>query len=112
MDRSPDDPGVHLLRAHDQSAAIDALTSYWAGSGGGRVGVATLLDDLDRRARRAALPLPLPGLRRAWTWDAADRSDPRWWPQGVTTSADADPSGQVEGHDVVVVSWYAKSLAG
>ncbi len=38
---------------------------------------------------------------RAWTWEAADRRDREWWPQGITDAADGDPT--------LLVSWYAKS---
>jgi hypothetical protein len=69
---------------------------------GGRVGLAGVLADLDRRARRTLAP----GLavHRALTWNAEDRRDPRWWPQGVSTSDAAD----LPGARVLVVSWYAK----
>ncbi|TIC81675.1 hypothetical protein [Nocardioides sp. GY 10127] len=51
---------------------------------------------LTRRLRRTLAP----GLsvRAAWTWEADDRRDPAWWPQGVA----ALPSGRV------LVSWYRK----
>lgn len=61
-----------------------------------RVGVDGVLASLDRRARRTVAP----GLavRRALTWDAADRRDPEWWPQGVAVS-----------EDVLAVSWYSRT---
>jgi hypothetical protein len=34
--------------------------------------------------------------------------DRHWYPQGITTSADASADGLVDGRRVVVVSWYAK----
>ncbi len=82
----------------------------WTASHAGRVPLAELLGDLDRQGRRSRLPLP--GVHRAHTFDAADRRDRTWWPQGVTTSADADPSGLVHGRRLVVVSWYAKDGQG
>ena len=51
-------------------------------------------------------------MHRALTWDAADRRDPRWWPQGISTSADASDTEDVEGRRMLVVSWYAKDLPG
>ncbi len=62
----------------------------------GRIGLDGALASLDRRARRTVAP----GLavRRALTWDAEDRRDPDWWPQGVAASG-----------SVLLVSWYSKS---
>ena len=96
--------GVHLTRTDEKTAEIDALAARL----GGRVPLTGLLDDLDRRGRRTWLPAR--AVRRAWTFDAADRRDPRWWPQGITTSADASAEETVEGRRVVAVAWYAKDL--
>lgn len=85
--------GVHLTRTGDNTAAIDALASGY----GGRVGVDAVLADLDRRLRRAWAPGR--AVHRAWTWDAADRGDRRWWPQGVSPGADGRH---------LAVTWYAK----
>jgi hypothetical protein len=102
-------PGVHLVRTEENVDEIEAL----AGRLGGRVGLAALLGDLNRRARRTLAPGW--AVHRALTWDAADRRDPHWWPQGITTSADASDTEEVEGADgrrLLVVSWYAKSGQG
>lgn len=102
--------GVHLTRTGENAAAIDALAAHLADGGGGRVGVGALLDDLPRRARRTLAPHPrLLGraVSRALTWDAADRRDHDWWPQGISTSVRTP----VE-RDVLVVSWYAKHGQG
>lgn len=113
---SPDtapDPRLHLTRSPEDVAAIDALADRAAAAGGGRVPLGTLVEDLGRRARRTPISvLPLRGVHRAWTWDARDRRDPRWWPQGVTTSADAHPSGKVAGRHLVLVAWYARHRPG
>ena len=96
--------GVHLTRTDEKTDEIDALATRL----GGRVPLTRLLDDLDRRGRRTWLPAR--AVRRAWTFDAADRRDPRWWPQGITTSADASTEETVDGRRVVAVAWYAKDL--
>ena len=98
--------GVHLTRGAENTAAIDAL----AGLLGGRVGLGAVLGDLDRRARRGFAP----GLaaRQALTWDREDRRTTRWWPQGISTSADASDSERVAGRRLVAVSWYAKPVGG
>jgi hypothetical protein len=100
---------VHLLRTEENVDEIDALAARL----GGRAGLPALLEDLDRRARRTLAP----GLavHRALTWDRADRHDPNWWPQGITTSADAADSEEAEGAEgrrLLVVSWYAKGGEG
>ena len=97
---------MHLVRTDENVDEIDALAERL----GGRVGLPALLADLDRRARRTLAPGR--AVHRALTWDAADRRDPRWWPQGISTSADASDTEDVEGRRMLVVSWYAKDLPG
>ncbi|QVT81267.1 hypothetical protein ENKNEFLB_03675 [Nocardioides aquaticus] len=100
------DHRLFLTRDQEDVAAIDALVARARAAGGGRVPLATFVDDLGRRARRTPIQaLPLRGVHRAWTWDATDRRDPRWWPQGVTT-------GSAGGRHLVVVAWYAKHRPG
>ncbi len=102
-------PGIHLVRTDENVDEIEAL----AARTGGRAGLPTVLQDLDRRARRSLLARGLGrAVHRAYAWDAADRRDPRWWPQGISTSADASETEDVEGRRVVVVSWYAKDGQG
>lgn len=98
--------GVHLTRTDENVAEIDALAALL----GGRVGLEAVLDDCDRRGRRSWLPAR--AVHRAYTFDAADRLDRRWWPQGVTTSADASDDEEVAGRRIVAVAWYAKQLPG
>lgn len=79
-----------------------------------RVGLRGVLADLDRRA----LPVDVPGEAAAegFTWEERDATTTRWWPQGVTTSADAygpDPqAGTYEGRSVLLASWYAHGWLG
>ena len=98
--------GVHLTRTDENVDEIDAL----AATLGGRVGLHDLLDDLNRRGRRSLMRAR--AVHRAYTFDAADRRDPRWWPQGVTTSADASDDEEIAGRRIVAVAWYAKQLPG
>ena len=80
--------GVHLRRTDENVREIDALGTLL----GGAVGVDAVLADLNRKASRTFL-LGRGRLGRAvdwgFAWDREDRRDERWWPQGVTTSADA-----------------------
>jgi hypothetical protein len=102
-------PGIHLTRTDENVDEIEALAALT----GGRAGLSPLLGDLDRQARRSVLGRVVGrAVSRAYTWDAADRRDPRWWPQGISTSADASETEDVEGRRLLLVSWYAKDGQG
>lgn len=84
-----------------------------------QVSLPELLSDLDR----VATPVEPPTgslVKRALAWEPRDNDDPRWYPQGITTSADAAPAAgagepggdQVAGRDVLLVSWYARGAWG
>ncbi|KAA1426028.1 hypothetical protein [Nocardioides antri] len=111
MDQTAPPPfGVHLTRTEENVAEIDALAGLLEEHGGGRVGIAGVLGDLDRRMRRTYLPHPrLLGraVDRALTWERRDRRDLFWYPQGISTSVRTD----VE-RDVIVTSWYSKRSHG
>lgn len=98
--------GVHLARTEENRAEIDHLVEI----SGGRAGLAGVLGDLDRQGRRGFAP----GLavRSAFTWDREDRRTPVWWPQGLSTSADAEDSETVAGRRLLMASWYAKDDQG
>ena len=96
--------GVHLTRTDENIDEIEALARLL----GDRVDLEVMLADLDRRGRRSLMRAVK--VHRAYTFDRADRRDPRWWPQGVTTSADASEDETVAGRRLVVVAWYAKEL--
>jgi hypothetical protein len=103
--------GVHLRRTDENVEEIEAL----AGLLGGRAGIDAVLADLNRRAGRSLL-LGRWRLGRAvdwgFAWDRHDRGDPRWWPQGISTSADASDTEDINGRHVLAVSWYAKDESG
>lgn len=109
--------GIALERSDDNAAGVDALTALITAAGGARIGVHGLLDRLPaqgRRLRRTFAPTPrLLGRKvtAAFTWEAADRRDHDWWPQGITTSA-LTGVREHHGHDVLATSWYAKGDAG
>jgi len=106
----PDDPLVHLLRTDDRVAEVDALADLLAGLGGGRVGLRGLLGDLGRRAR--AVRVPAPAAVRGFRPDREDVASEQWWPQGITTSADAGDPDELAGREVVVNSAYAHDVGG
>ncbi len=103
--------GVHLRRTDENVREIDAMATLL----GGRVGVDAVLDDLNRQAHRTFL-LGRWRLGQAvdwgFAWDGRDRVDPDWWPQGVSTSADASDTEDIAGRHVLAVSWYAKDDRG
>lgn len=39
-------------------------------------------------------------------WNQGDYDTSDWWPQGITTTADADESGSYEGSTAIVTTWY------
>ncbi len=103
----PQNPvGVHLFRAAERRAEVSALEAVV----GGRVGVEGVLGDLNRTASAAKVP----GKAAAWgfRWDEGDDRTRHWYPQGITTSADAGDPDHVNGRSVVCVSWYYKSARG
>lgn len=102
------DHGLHLVRTAERDEEIDLL----AGRLGGRVGLGAVLEDLNREARRSAVP----GVAVAWGFrpDEQDSLSRRWWPQGITTSADAAvrPDETFAGRHVVLTSAYSKVVGG
>jgi hypothetical protein len=62
-----------------------------------RIGLDGVLDDLDRTGQDCAVPGEAAG--QGFTWDATDRDDTGWWPQGVAA---------LRSGDVLLVGWYAR----
>ena len=100
------DDGVRLRLTADRTAAVDALADRLSSE----VGLASMLDDLNRRARR--LPAPGSSVGESLRWNLHDSFDRRWWPQGVSSSADAYDDETIAGRRVLAASWYAKSRRG
>ncbi|MDO9456204.1 hypothetical protein [Nocardioides sp.] len=95
--------GLYLQRVDDQADAIEALVAR----SDGRAGLDGLLGDLPRRLTRSWAPGR--AVHEAWRLDLRDQLDLRWWPQGVTTAADAGRD-DTHGRRLVVMSSYAKKL--
>lgn len=97
---------VHLRRTDERTDEVDALAARF----GGRVGIDGVLANLNRAARK----VPVPGRQVSWgfRWDDEDLHHPRWWPQGITTSADANDDEDVAGRRMLATSWYAKDVGG
>lgn len=101
--------GVHLRRTDENVREIEAL----AGLVGEPSGLGGLLDDLRWELRRSRVPRLLGrAVREAYRWDAYDQRDVQWYPQGVSTSADASDTEDVDGRRIVVTTWYSTGRDG
>jgi hypothetical protein len=98
--------GVHLHRTEENADEIEALSRRF----GRRVGLAGVLANLNRRALRMRVPGRL--VEWGFRWDDADVASERWWPQGLSTSAEASDTEDVGGRRVLVASWYSKNTQG
>lgn len=98
--------GIRLRRSADRDLGpvLARLTTA------SRVGLPGVLADLDRAGSPARVRAPAASW--GFRWHAEDDRSRRWWPQGVTTSADHDPSELYDGRPVVLTSWYAKDRDG
>ena len=99
-----------LRRQSDRRDPIDVLAASSVTGGGGRVGLDAVLADLNRAAKPVRVPAPAADY--GFRWDLGDMLTQTWWPQGITTSADASDVDDIGGRRVVVVAWYAKKWAG
>jgi hypothetical protein len=102
--------GLHLRRSEERTGRVEALASALTAQGGGRVGLLGVLSDLNRTSRVTRVPAPAASW--GFRWDDEDTHSRRWWPQGVTTSADHDASELYDGRRVLLASWYSKDLSG
>lgn len=93
-------PSPALLRRGARGHLVDRLAGR-----AGRVGIGTVLADLDRQG--AHCPVPGAATGPGFTWDDADGADRTWWPQGVAVPGPESVPGTAPG-DVLLISWYAK----
>jgi hypothetical protein len=99
---------LHLAQGRERGTDVDAF----AARHGGRVGLEGVLADLNRTAP----PAFATGSAATWgfRWDEEDNDSKRWWPQGITSSADAalDPSDEYAGRRLLVTTSYSKTVDG
>ncbi len=101
--------GVHLQRTDENVREIEALSQVL----GQPVGLDGLLGDLKYAVRRSRVPRLLGrAVREAYRWDDYDERDELWFPQGVSTSADASASEDIHGRRVLVTTWYSTGKDG
>ena len=95
---------MHLRRTDENVDEIDGARPTGSAAGPALDGV---LADLNRQARRTFAARPW---RRAPRSTGASRGttrtarDQRWWPQGISTSADASDTEDIERPAVLVVT--------
>lgn len=72
--------------------------------------LAQVLANLNRSARDEGKMVPgSPGAQLlSFRWDSTDDNVDWWIPQGISGSADAHPSGNINGKELIVASWYYK----
>lgn len=97
---------IHLRRSEENGAEVEAAVEQF----GRRVGLSGVLGHLNRQAERTAVP----GLAVEWgfRWNDEDRRTDTWWPQGITTSADASDTEDIDGRRLLMTSWYSKHRLG
>ncbi|SOD94560.1 hypothetical protein [Blastococcus haudaquaticus] len=81
-----------LAATRSRARAVERLSAARC-----RVGLDGVLADLDRTAERCTVPGAASG--NGFTWDARDRDDPSWWPQGIAS---------IRTGDVLLVAWYSR----
>lgn len=101
--------GVHLRPTGENVREIEALRRLV----GEAAGIDGLLDDLKWLAHRSPIPRLLGrAVDTGIAWNRFDQRDPRWWPQGISTSADASDTEEIAGRRVLVTTWYSKADHG
>ncbi|NEE01605.1 hypothetical protein [Phytoactinopolyspora halotolerans] len=98
---NPDPSDIRLLRSETDPALLEGLRSEL-----GTVTVSTVLDSANRTGRSCS-----PSVRHrtaSFCWNSGDTSVAYWMPQGVTTTGDANASGEYEGREALLSSWYDK----
>jgi hypothetical protein len=107
---SPYVQGVHLQRTDENVREIAALAAVL----GEPTGLDGVLGDLKYAVRPARVVPRLLGraVREAYRWDAYDERDEQWFPQGISTSADASDTEDIDGRKVVVTTWYSTGKDG
>lgn len=98
--------GVHLVHTGERVDEVSALASRLDGA----VGLPGVLADLNRTA--TVMTVPGRAARWGFTWNAEDNRSKRWFPQGITTSADQGDPEEIGGRLVVCTSWYSRNVGG
>ncbi|MEJ3746794.1 hypothetical protein WEI85_26350 [Actinomycetes bacterium KLBMP 9797] len=115
---------VGVVAAPPPASAATALTAANFRLDAG--GYSTLIDDLDAALPNVSVPTVVADGNRAATacaptvsnrvasfcWNSGDNTVGYWYPQGITTTADAAAAGTYEGATALLVSWYDNGTDG
>ena len=100
------------MQWNEKAAIADQIAEHWS------VQYVTLETIIDTDLNRQGGSISLDGIdcfEGGFWWNDGDNEVDYWWPQGVTSSADAwgpstpSPGGTVSGKPLLVVSWYHKA---
>jgi hypothetical protein len=81
----------------------------------GTAAVHTVMDNANHDRTGITDSLGVAGYNGGFKFDSTDNTDCANWPQGITTSRDAvgtANSGNYDGHQLILVSWYTKDGCG
>ena len=96
---------IHLRRTDENVAEIEEAAEHL----GSRVGLDGVLAHLNRQAVRVKVPGR--AVEGGFRWNDDDVRTKRWYPQGITTSADAGESA-APNRPLLLTSWYSKEVGG
>ena len=89
----------------DKATLIEELKQHWSVV---HTPLADVLVDLNRVAEKITSVPGVPCFHSGFTWNSGDNLVEHWYPQGLSGTATAYPSGDYAGRKVAIVSWYHK----
>lgn len=92
-----------LQRGATSAAALAALDNVLP-----RAAISTVLGDTNHTMTVASATgvVPTSAIAEQYGLDSADQTNPCWYPQGITTSADGEDTGFYNGQRVGIESWH------
>lgn len=73
------------------------------------VTVGDVLADANRDAHEIRRLYKVDDLKQGFRWQLDDLASTKWWPQGITGTGDASPTGMVDGRRALAVTFYDKN---
>jgi hypothetical protein len=104
----PTDPSPFVLRDEGTWAGNEAIVADLA-RGMPPATVAAVMRDANRETRALGNEVDrVNNVANGYRWAAGDDAVTTWYPQGITTSADATDDGKWGANRIQLVSWYGK----